>query len=113
MFKNPRRRHSKKWDDCVRDVKASGSAVDPYAVCTASLKRKRKKNPRGAWVIVATRKRGGRYYYAGGARLASELKEAIVFPSVIHAETVKHVILSDFPRVLTKNFHWLAQPLPA
>lgn len=30
--------HSEKWDRCVRDVKASGSASDPYAVCTAMLK---------------------------------------------------------------------------
>lgn len=37
--KNPLRYsvHTKKWDDCVRDVKRKGGAADPYAVCTASL----------------------------------------------------------------------------
>lgn len=46
-----RRRHSRKWDHCVQQVKRRGAAVDPYAVCTAALgelslrKRARKKNP--------------------------------------------------------------------
>jgi hypothetical protein len=36
---NPGRRsiHSAKWDRCVKDVKRKGTAVDPYAVCTAAL----------------------------------------------------------------------------
>lgn len=36
----------KKLERCVKAVKKSGSAVDPYAVCTASLKRPRKLNPK-------------------------------------------------------------------
>lgn len=40
-------RHSAAWDRCVRDVKRKGSAVSPYAVCTASLQELsfRGKNP--------------------------------------------------------------------
>lgn len=38
---NPRRKkHTRKFDRCVRDVKRSRSAVDPYAVCQAELGRK-------------------------------------------------------------------------
>jgi len=33
----PRHVHTKAWDRCVRDVKRKGTAVDPYAVCTAAL----------------------------------------------------------------------------
>lgn len=115
--KNPGRfKHSAKWDRCVRDVKARGGVRDPYAICSASVKSPaRKKNrrtlPGGGWVVTAIKKRGGaRYYYAGGARLATERKEAIVFPSVIHAETVKHSILSDFPTKLTGAYLWQALP---
>jgi hypothetical protein len=35
----------KKLEKCVAEVKAEGTAVDPWAVCTASLKRARKLNP--------------------------------------------------------------------
>jgi len=41
------RRHSAKWDRCVKDVKRKGSAVSPYAVCTSRV-----GNPsprRGPW----------------------------------------------------------------
>lgn len=45
-YENPR--HSSKWDRCVWDVAASGTAESPYAVCTAALGRKayRARNPR-------------------------------------------------------------------
>ena len=32
-----KKRHSAKFDRCVRDVKKRGSAVDPFAVCQAAL----------------------------------------------------------------------------
>lgn len=32
-----RNRHTAKFDRCVRDVKRSGGAVNPYAVCTRAL----------------------------------------------------------------------------
>lgn len=144
--KNPRR-HSAKWDRCVRDVRRRGGATVPEAVCTAALKRRknpvrdpqhkklvkelsahfakdeaamkrqdkrpRRKNP-GSWgryYLSATKRRNGaRYYYAGGARLASETHQAIVFPSFIHATRVKEDILSTFPRTLTKAFLWQVVP---
>ena len=36
---NPGRKsvHTAKWDDCVRDVKRSGSKVSPYAVCSSAI----------------------------------------------------------------------------
>lgn len=49
------RKHSAKWDRCVREVKRRGTAVDPYAVCTAALgelsrRKRRLKNPRAGQV---------------------------------------------------------------
>lgn len=48
----PRSIHTKKFDDCVRDVKRKGSAYNPYAVCMSALGEKRavkkvhrRKNP--------------------------------------------------------------------
>jgi hypothetical protein len=45
-----RRRHSAKWDRCVREVAKRGGAADPAAVCTAAVpnprKRRRHANPR-------------------------------------------------------------------
>jgi hypothetical protein len=35
-----KRIHTAKWDRCVKKVKAKGTAVSPYAVCTAKLKGK-------------------------------------------------------------------------
>lgn len=37
-------KHSAKWDRCVKKVKRSHSAVDPYAVCTARIKNPPKKS---------------------------------------------------------------------
>ena len=99
--KNPRRkRHSAKWDRCVRKVKKRGGAVDPYAVCTARV-----KNPQ-QWVLTATKARGGVYYYAGGARLTSELPFAMKFTSETAAARVKKMILHDFPTQLTRAYTW-------
>jgi hypothetical protein len=37
----PRRRiHTAKWDSCVKKVGKSGTAYNPYAVCTKRLGRK-------------------------------------------------------------------------
>jgi len=41
-----RKKHSAKFDRCVSDVQASGTAADPYAVCTktvANPRRRRRK----------------------------------------------------------------------
>jgi len=53
---NPGRRsvHTAEWDRCVKEVRRKGTAVDPYAVCTAALgelgaikksHRRRESNP--------------------------------------------------------------------
>lgn len=68
----------------------------------------------GNWVVTATKKRTGlRYYYAGGARLASEEKFAARFASAIHASRVKDTILRDFPAKLTGAYYWQSWPLAA
>lgn len=68
----------------------------------------------GNWVVTATKKRtGSRYYYAGGARLASEEKFAARFASAIHASRVKDTILKDFPTKLTGAYYWQSWPLAA
>lgn len=36
-------KHSKKWDDCVQDVKKKGSADNAYAVCTTSVNESKKR----------------------------------------------------------------------
>jgi hypothetical protein len=36
----PYKVHTAKWDKCVKKVKRKHTAVNPYAVCTASLKEK-------------------------------------------------------------------------
>lgn len=40
-----RARHSALWDRCVEDIRRRGSAVSPYAVCTASLRELSYRNP--------------------------------------------------------------------
>jgi hypothetical protein len=32
--------HTAKWDRCVKKVRAKGTAISPYAVCSARLKEK-------------------------------------------------------------------------
>lgn len=57
-----KRRHIAKWDRCIRDVKRSSSAANPYAVCTRTLGKgvrhsKRASNPlprAGQVELVAT-----------------------------------------------------------
>lgn len=50
----PRSVHTKKWDDCVKEVRAKGGGYSPYAVCTAELGERgsikaghRRSNPLG------------------------------------------------------------------
>lgn len=74
---NPSRRsvHTKKFDDCVRDVKRKGDRYNPYAVCMASLGERgavraghRRKNPVVMYIIVARGKgaeRGAVRYWTG------------------------------------------------
>lgn len=72
----------------------------------------RVEKARSNWVITATKRNGGaRLYYAGGARLTTETKDAIKLPSMIHADNIKKAILADFPVKLTKNYLWQAWPL--
>lgn len=52
------RRHSAKWDRCVREVKRRGTAADPYAVCTAALgelSRRKRASKKGTRVTNPVR----------------------------------------------------------
>lgn len=125
------------WQRDVRWLKLSVKALKAFpssprqreykAQMAAIENEYRNKNPRrkrnsravnrpggyhAKWTLTATKKTGGRFYYAGGARLTTDLKDAIRFPSVIHATQVKDIILKDFPRSLTKNYLWLPSPAP-
>jgi len=75
---NPHRRkvHTAKFDRCVEAMSERGSAVDPYAVCQASLgesailKKHRRGNPDGlpkkAFILAAYgRNKNDRAYYTG------------------------------------------------
>lgn len=40
-YKTKRKRiHTKKWDKCVKDVRAKGTTYNEYAVCTKALGKK-------------------------------------------------------------------------
>lgn len=75
--------HTARFDECVKDVRRRGAAVDPYAVCEASLgekrsilKRSRRANPKrrrrrarqvnpASFVITGKRPRGKKLLYTG------------------------------------------------
>lgn len=91
-MRNPRRRHSKKWDRCVAEVSAKGRAVDPYAVCNKALKRrKRKRNPR-VYVLVASKGRdrlryvgAGKFSKRGRGKKFSSPRDALVHGEVLQS----------------------------
>jgi hypothetical protein len=118
------KRHSKKFDRCVSDVKRSGSAADPYAVCIKTVKnpkRKRKRpmpaglkrywakkrkaknhrrrarqNPKG-FVILAFG-HGKRGYYDGGRAFNPKITRAHVFASRGEADTKVRALKPMLPR---------------
>lgn len=88
--------HTAKFDRCVKDVKRSGTAADPYAVCEASLgskaqlrahRRNRRRTPRrrprrenpSAYKITARRAGGPELQYLG-SRFATR-GEPVKFPT--------------------------------
>lgn len=61
-FRNPGDRHTavgKKFDDCVRSVRARGGAYSPEAVCAASLRRSG-QGPALQRAAIAGRRRAAR-----------------------------------------------------
>ncbi|MGH8401829.1 MAG: hypothetical protein ACRESO_00280 [Gammaproteobacteria bacterium] len=83
VHKNPHSIHTAKFDKCVRDVRAKGSAYNPYAVCMSSLGEReavraghRRKNPHIVYVICAENIKTGQLAYFTGHSIDTERKKA-------------------------------------
>jgi len=100
----PRRKHTAKWDRCVGDVKRRGTAVDPAAVCTAALSRRR-RNPRQV-ALYAQGKGTPVLKYVGGIKFARRGKP-VRFENGAHAWNVARQLRAQFP-VLRKYRLWAA-----
>lgn len=111
-LKNPGRRHSKTWDRCVKAVRKSGTAANPYAVCTSSVRRgnprrKHRRNPGGQRVLMAQRPGGKMLKYVGGIKFA-ERGHAVRFPDARSALSLGRSLKSQFP-VLKRYRLWAAR----
>ena len=99
----PRKKHSAKWDRCVRQVKRRRTAVNAAAVCTAALRRK--ANPRQ--VALYAQARGTPVLkYIGGIKFAKRGRPA-KFDTKADAESVARQLRAQF-RVLRKFKLWVA-----
>lgn len=99
-----RKKHSPKWDRCVRKVKRRRTAVNAAAVCTVAL-RPRRQNPRQ--VALYAQARGTPVLkYVGGVKFAKRGNPA-KFDSKQHAMTVARQLRAQF-RVLRKFRLWAA-----
>lgn len=108
----PRRRvHTAAFDRCVVDVRKKAGAVNPYAVCTASMggrgispkHRRRRANPirrtgrpRRQYLIAARKPgRGGSGLGFAGDRFTTRSAEWVKFPSQILARRfARHLKMS-------------------
>ena len=98
----PRRKHTAKWDRCVRKVKRGRTAVNAAAVCTAVLPQRR-SNPRQ--VVLYAQARGTPILkYVGGIKFARRGKP-IKFDNGKHAWQVARQLRAQFP-VLRKFRLW-------
>lgn len=108
----PRRRkpiHTARFDRCVEDVKRSGTASNPYAVCSSELgerksilkahrrnprkrvKRQRRANPR-EWVVLAQKRNGRPLFFTGDRFVAGAAQQAARFGSRnMAANTARHL----------------------
>lgn len=109
----PRASNPRKFDRCVTEVRRAGSAVNPYAVCRAALKRKRRKNPSryprqaratasrrssgGPRFTLHAQRPGGRKLTYVGHRKFAERGRAKAFKSVAAAEGHARALLKRFP----------------
>lgn len=101
-----RKKHSAKWDRCVRQVQRRRTAVNAAAVCTAALTRRR-SNPRHvALYAQAKGKRAPVLKYIGGIKFA-KVGRPVRFDSSAHAWSVARQLREVFP-VLKKFRLWAA-----
>lgn len=119
-----RKKHSAKWDRCVREVRRRGGAVNPDAVCTGSLGRKsyagnprrrrrafahakrrysvrrRRTNPvQFKEYLIAARRGTSELYYGGGAKMVRRAK-ARTFTSKRDAEAMAWVLKDAYGKAL-------------
>ena len=100
----PRKKHSAKWDRCVRRVKRRRTAVSAAAVCTAALSRRR-PNPRQ--VALYAQARGTPVLkYVGGIKFAKRGRP-VKFDDEKHALLVARQLRAQF-KVLRKFKLWAA-----
>lgn len=100
------RKHTAKWDRCVRKVKRRRTAVNAAAVCTAALPSRR-SNPRQVVLYAQARgKRAPVLKYVGGIKFA-RAGRPVRFDSGAHAWGVARQLRSQFP-VLRKFRLWAA-----
>jgi hypothetical protein len=100
----PRKKHTPKWDRCVRQVKRRRTAVNAAAVCTAALKP-RKRNPRPVGLYAQARGTPV-LKYVGGIKFARRGRP-VKFDSQQHALAVGRELKAQFP-VLRKFRLWAA-----
>lgn len=105
-----KRKHSAKWDQCVRDVKKRGTAVSPHAVCTAALQElalRPRRNPlpkltsvsRVYYTVHAHDPRYGtiHYWLTRRGKLTHSKSAAARFRTVSEAHTRARAHLTRYP----------------
>lgn len=91
-----RRRHSIKWDRCVEEVR--GTAVSPYAVCTAKLGRRGYLKNHDLYLLYAMAHHGGPLMYFTGARFA-DFGRALPFKSPDSAMQAAKFLIEHTPKL--------------
>ena len=110
--------HTKAWDRCVKEVKARGTATDPYAVCTAAMgemairkPHRRTANPlpkvtavrRIFYAVTATKGREKLYLKRSG-KLTRSASNAARFHSVNDAIAHAKAHLKRYPASRSYKF---------
>jgi hypothetical protein len=118
--KNPGHKstHTAKWDDCVKRVQRQGTAVDPYAVCTAAMgelslrtAHRRSANPlpkissvRRIFYAVTASKGREKYYLKRNGKLTRKPSDAARFSSVAEGMTKARAHLARYPASRSYKF---------
>lgn len=114
--------HTKKFDDCVRDVKRKGNRYNPYAVCMSALGEERalrkahrrkyiKRNPATGFLLaVKNTASGQRAYYTGEEPEAfdSNKMRGKVYASAAHAQAAMRMLLRD--KTLKRGWKYAVVP---
>lgn len=103
---NPgKRRHSKKFDRCVRKLKRSRRVSNAYAVCTATFERKRIRRKNAKGVVICVYIAHKYYYYTKGNILSTNQATAKRFGTVRAAAAVARHISRAVPTNAQVSIH--------